>query len=134
MYKVNFPALFLKEEDSGYSVLFPDFSGFGSCGDDIHEATQNAKEFLDVCYTEHNGELPTPDPNKMVQLVKENADYEDMFVENIELEIKHTVTKRINVSLPEVILNKIDNFLGETKHKRSAFLAKAAEEYILNHS
>lgn len=40
-----YPAIFYKEEDGRYSVLFPDFDA-ATCGDDLDDAVEMAKECL----------------------------------------------------------------------------------------
>lgn len=41
-----YPACFYKEKNGGYSVLFPDFDGAGTCGDTFDEAMKMAIDFL----------------------------------------------------------------------------------------
>ena len=43
--KHSYPAIFYKEEDGRYSVLFPDFDA-ATCGDDLDDAVDMAKECL----------------------------------------------------------------------------------------
>ena len=43
--KHNYPAVFYKEGDGRYSVLFPDFDA-ATCGDDLYDAIAMAKECL----------------------------------------------------------------------------------------
>ena len=44
------------------------------------------------------------------------------------------VVKRINVTIPENILTKIDTYAEKEGESRSGFLASAAMEYIAQHS
>lgn len=41
-----YPACFYKEKEGGYSVLFPDFDGAGTCGNTFDEAMKMAIDFL----------------------------------------------------------------------------------------
>lgn len=41
-----YPACFFKEKEGGYSVLFPDFNGSGTCGGTFEEAMNMAVDFL----------------------------------------------------------------------------------------
>ena len=43
--KNSYPAIFYKEEDGRYSVLFPDFD-VATCGDDLDDAIAMAEECL----------------------------------------------------------------------------------------
>ena len=42
---LTYPAVFIKEEN-GYSVIFPDLDYLATCGDDLNEATEMAKDCL----------------------------------------------------------------------------------------
>ena len=39
-----YPAIFFKEEDGGYTVVFPDLNHLASQGDDLDEAMYMAKQ------------------------------------------------------------------------------------------
>lgn len=43
-----YPAIFTKEEDGGYSVVFPDIDGAFTCGVDFKEALYMAKDCLEL--------------------------------------------------------------------------------------
>lgn len=62
--KHSYPAIFYKEEDGRYSVLFPDFD-VATCGDDLDDAMDMAKECLALQLKglKEDGEaFPTPSP------------------------------------------------------------------------
>ena len=62
--KHNYPAIFYKEEDGRYSVLFPDFD-VATCGDDLDDAIVMAEECLALQLKglREDGEaFPTPSP------------------------------------------------------------------------
>lgn len=42
----NYPAIFYKEDDEGYSVIFPDLKGAATCGDNLEEALAMAIDCL----------------------------------------------------------------------------------------
>lgn len=41
-----YPAIFYKEENGGYSVVFPDLNHLSTCGDDLNEAMEMAIDCL----------------------------------------------------------------------------------------
>ena len=43
---VFYPAIFYKEDDGGYSVVFPDLNFLSTCGDDMQEALKMAIDCL----------------------------------------------------------------------------------------
>lgn len=46
MKKLFYPAIFIPEEDGGFSVLFPDLPGCNTCGDTIDQSYEMAFEAL----------------------------------------------------------------------------------------
>ena len=46
MAKYIYPAVFTKEEDGGYSVVFPDLESCYTCGDTLEQAMDMAEECL----------------------------------------------------------------------------------------
>ena len=61
--KYVYPAIFYKEEDGRYSVLFPDFD-VATCGDDLDDAVDMAKECLALQLKglKQDGDFPVPSP------------------------------------------------------------------------
>lgn len=62
--KYVYPAIFYKEEDGRYSVLFPDFD-VATCGDDLDDAIAMAEECLalQLKSLKQDGEaFPAPSP------------------------------------------------------------------------
>lgn len=62
--KNSYPAIFYKEEDGRYSVLFPDFD-VATCGDDLDDAIAMAEECLALQLKglKEDGEaFPAPSP------------------------------------------------------------------------
>lgn len=45
-YLTSYPAIFYKEDDGGYSVIFPDLKGASTCGDNLDEAIYMATDCL----------------------------------------------------------------------------------------
>ena len=62
--KHNYPAVFYKEEDGRYSVLFPDFD-VATCGDDLDDAIAMAEECLALqlkSLKQDGDDFPVPSP------------------------------------------------------------------------
>ena len=60
--KLYYPAIFLKEEDGRYSVSFPDIPEAITCGENLENAIEMAKECLWLCLEgrkEDGEEIPT---------------------------------------------------------------------------
>ncbi len=121
---MNYIALIHKEENSDYGVSFPDFPGCVSAGETIEEAKAMAQEALVNHITllrEMHMQIPVPTSLEEIMSCPENR-LAVAFL--IEMPSHHTV--RINVTLPEDILNIIDRRAGRLNLSRSAFLAEAA--------
>lgn len=79
MAKYVYPAVFLKEDEGGYSVFFPDLEGCYTCGDDLQDAIMMAEDVLAFyLYDEEaaGNEIPKASPLEEIQLgEKEFANY-----------------------------------------------------------
>ncbi|MGR6871195.1 type II toxin-antitoxin system HicB family antitoxin [Pseudomonas sp. HK3] len=113
-----------------YGVIFPDVDGCFSAGDDLDEAVKNAKEalegFLELC-AEDGDDLPKP---SKLEDHQDNPEYQGFIWAFIEVDITPYLGKsqKINVTLPNLLLHKIDQVVAQNKKykSRSDFLATAA--------
>lgn len=125
-----------KDEDSDYGVTVPDLPGCFSAGDTLDQALSNSIEAIE-CHVEglfaDAEELPTP---QSFEVHMDNPDYDKAIFSIVDVDLSNILgsTKRINISMPENILGKIDRFVGNRGGNRSAFLAEASLEYIASHS
>ena len=121
---MNYIALIHKEEDSDYGVSFPDFPGCVSAGETIEEVKVMAQEALlnHINLLREMGEqIPIPTSLEEIMSCPENRSAVAFLVE-----VPSHNTVRINITLPEDILNIIDKRAGRLHLSRSAFLAEAA--------
>lgn len=125
-----------KDDDSDYGVAVPDLPGCFSAGDTLDQALSNSIEAIE-CHVEglfaDGEELPAPQPSEAHM---HNPVYEGgiFAVVNVELSNLSGSAKRINISIPENVLSKIDHFVKVQGGSRSAFFAEASLEYIASHS
>lgn len=64
MAKYAYPAIFTPEEDGGYSVRFPDFESCYTCGDDIADAIEMARDALALVLYDYECDKKTiPEPS-----------------------------------------------------------------------
>jgi predicted RNase H-like HicB family nuclease len=118
-----------KDENSDFSIHFPDFPGCITAGSTIEELTFMAEEALRghiECMEDHNYEIPNP--SNYDKIVNE-SDGALMFMA-IQVDAKSSKTKKINITLPEDVLFDIDNYLKDKRISRSAFLARLATQAI----
>lgn len=65
MAKYVYPAIFTPEDDGSYSINFPDLEGCYTCGDNLTDGMEMAKDALALVlygYETDNRIIPTPSP------------------------------------------------------------------------
>ncbi|WP_243343220.1 type II toxin-antitoxin system HicB family antitoxin [Anaerococcus sp. AGMB09787] len=112
MYVV-YPAIFYKDKESGYTVVFPDFDGGATCGDNQQDAFYMAQDWLGcVLYDYYVENKEFPKSSNVEDIVIEDDEYaikEESFVTLVGLDIvdyvkkvdKKTVKK--NVTIPSYL-------------------------------
>ena len=118
--------LIRKDTDSDFGVDFPDFPGCISAGTTLDEARRMAQEALELHVggmIEDGEALPVGSSLETIMADPENADAV-AFVVTVSEAADRTV--RVNITLPERLLRRID----ERAKNRSAFLARAAEKAL----
>ncbi len=132
---MKYPVVIHKDENSDYGVTFPDLPGCFSAGETIEEALANAQEAAE-CHIE--GILidsePIPVPEN-IEKHKDNPDYNDGVWALIEVDLSKLSlkSKRVNITMPERLLNSLDYFAKKHGETRSGILAQAATEYMASH-
>lgn len=124
----HYIALIHKEADSDYGVSFPDFPGCVTVGADLDEARARAEDVLafHVEGMAEDGEAIV-EPSGLEQIM---ADRENRDGVAILVPLKATSGKavRVNVTIPEDVLDRIDRFAAERGMNRSGFLTLAARK------
>ena len=129
---MQYPVVIHKDPESCYGVTVPDLPGCFSAGDTLDEALAQATEGIE-CHIEGllmDGEdIPLPQP---MEIHYQNPDFEGGIwgVVPVELSKLSGQSKRINISVPERLLSKIDAQAAALGENRSSFLVTAALEYI----
>jgi predicted RNase H-like HicB family nuclease len=124
-----------KDPQSDYSVTVPDLPGCFSAGNTIDEALSMAREAIE-CHLE--GLLLDGDPIPKSRPIEEhqaNPEYRDGIWGVVELDMSQlsSKSKRVNITLPEYLLNTIDHYAKKHGETRSGLLAHAATEYLNSH-
>lgn len=121
-----FPVYVHKGDDNhAHGAEIPDFPGCFSAADSWDELPGNVQEAIEL-YCEDE-DMVVPAPTALDELMA-NGDYEGGVWVMVDIDTSRLRTKsvRLNVSLPEGLLRRIDD---EAKHRhmsRSAFLAMSA--------
>ncbi|GBC64035.1 type II toxin-antitoxin system HicB family antit oxin [Desulfonema ishimotonii] len=127
----NYISVIHKEDDSGYGVSFPDFPGCISVGNTLEEVRNMAAEALEFHIEGmlEDGEA-IPEPSVLDDVVNdpENADALTFIV--VPIKPFKAKAVRINITIQESTLNRIDSFAKSCGMSRSAFLALAAQKEL----
>lgn len=122
----NYIGLIHKEMDSDYGVSFPDFPGVVTAGTSLDEARGMAEEAL-AFHVEgmiEDGEA-IPEPSSLERVMADPANLGGVAI-LVTLKTRAAKAVRINITLPEDVLERIDRFAADRGLSRSTFLARAA--------
>ena len=122
----HYIALIHEEPGSDYGVSFPDFPGCITVGADLDEARARAEEVL-VFHVEgmiEDGEAVV-EPSGLEQVMADRANRDGVAI-LIPLEATAGKAVRVDVTIPEDVLDRIDRFAAERGMNRSGFLTHAA--------
>ena len=119
-----------KEANSDFGVSFPDFPGVVTAGTNLDDARAMAEEALafhiDGLVADGDA-IPEPSSLEDVMADPENRDGVAILVA-VKTEARKAV--RVNVTLPEDVLEQIDRYADAHGLTRSGFLAQAAKRAI----
>jgi len=126
----NYIGLIHKEAKSDYGVSFPDFPGVVTAGSSLDEARSMAEEALTfhIDGLVDDGEA-IPEPSTLEDVMAD-PDNRDGVAILVALKTKAKKAVRVNVTLPEDMLQQIDAFAEANGLTRSGFLARAAKREI----
>lgn len=133
---MNFPIAIHKDKDSDYGVTIPDLPGCYSAGSTMEEALENAREAI---LTHVEGllmdEEGVPQPTS-IENFRKKKEYKQAVWAIVPVDLSELSGKaiRVNVTIPERILNQIDGFARKRGESRSGVLVSAAMEYISSDS
>src|SRR5260370_98112 len=124
----SYIALLRKDKNSDYGVEFPDLPGCISAGNTLEEARGMAEEALaphGAFLREDGDTVPAPSP---LDAIAKRAEMKGAVPFMVELKEPSDKTIRINITVPERVLQLIDEAAGPMGGNRSAFMVTAAEE------
>ncbi len=130
------PVVIHKDPGSDFSVAVPDLPGCFSAGDTIEEAIAMVQEAIELHL---EGMLADGEPLPNIDLEDEarygHEDYEGgtWFLVNLDPSKLAGKAKRINVTIPEHLLEQIDEAAHREQTTRSGFLTTAAMTRVSRH-
>lgn len=127
---MKFPVVIHKDPDSDYGVTVPDVAGCFSAGATVEEALDNVQEALALHF---EALVADEEPLPQAQAIDahlDNPDYAGGVWAVVDFDVTPYLGKsvRFNASLPEFLLQRIDNYVKNhpEQKSRSGFLASAA--------
>jgi predicted RNase H-like HicB family nuclease len=127
----NYIAVVHKDPKSDFGVSFPDFPGCITAGSSIDEAKDMAHDALSLHIKGMiEDDENIPDPSKLEDIM-DDPDYSDtaaILIVSISEAKPRSV--RVNITVPEDMLRKIDTVAKKRGMSRSSFLVHAAQNAI----
>lgn len=115
-------------ETAAFGVVVPDLPGCFSAGDTLDKAVDNAREAIDLwCETviEDGGDVPVAKSLAEHQVDPDFAGWIWAIIE-VPVERYFGTAEKLNITLPRLLLAKIDEYTRSHGETRSGFLAEAA--------
>ena len=133
---MRYPVVLHKDLGSDYGVTVPDLPGCFSAGETIDEALVEVVEAIE-CHIEGlliDGE-PVPPPTS-IEAHRDDPDYADGVWALVTVDISKLSgkTKQVDVTVPERLLDLVDQYAEQQGETRSGIMAQATLEYIAAHA
>lgn len=128
----HYIGLIHKQADSDFGVSFPDFPGVVTAGTSLDDARAMVEEAL-AFHLEglvEDGEA-IPEPSSLEDVVSNNDNLNRVAV-LVALKAEAKKVMRVNVTIPEDVLNHIDQYAERHGCSRSGFLIAAAQKAMRN--
>lgn len=129
---MNYPIAIHKDAKSDYGVTVPDLPGCFSAGRTLDEALAHAREAIEVHMEAlvESGQA-VPQPGK-IETHQRSPDYRGatwalVGIDTANLRLNAV---RINITVPERVLESIDRYAAEHGRTRSGLLVEAATAYL----
>jgi len=128
-----YPMYVHHDEDSAWSASFPDLPGCFAAADALQDLPRAAQEAVQAHYSFDGDTIPTPStPDKWF----EYPDYRDGVWMMVDIDISRIRARavRLNISLPESLIQDIDAYARQHGQTRSGFLAQATRAAMQVHT
>lgn len=121
-----YPIYVHKDEGSAYGAAFPDFPGCFAAADELQGLPYAAQEAAEAHFGADNDPIPEP---TSPEAWKSDPQFQDGYWMLVDIDLAKVRSRavRLNISLPENLVQRIDSVARSRGQSRSAFLASAAE-------
>ena len=128
MKEVSYAAAFEEQPEGGYTVTFPGIPGAITEGGDFKEAWFNAREALELILearAEAGEALPDQAPLETIAAMETPGTKVQLVTA-----VAPTKAVRINVTMDEGLLERLNRRVEETGRSRSAFITEAVRKSL----
>ncbi len=117
------------DENHAHGAEIPDFPGCFTAADSWDDLAGNVHEAVELFCEDEDIVVPASTP---LSALMANPDYQDGIWMMVDIDTSKLKTKsvRLNVSLPEGLLRRIDEEAKNRHMSRSAFLAMSAQREL----
>nr|WP_228285868.1 type II toxin-antitoxin system HicB family antitoxin [Marinobacter sp. G11] len=117
------------DDEHAHGAEIPDFPGCFSAADQWQELPGKIQEAIELYCEDEDMELPSP---SSLDDLMNNRDYQGGLWMMVDIDVNRLKTRsvRLNVSLPEGLLRRIDEEARSRHMSRSAFLAMTARKEL----
>ena len=127
-----YPVVIHKDPRSTYGVTVPDLPGCFSGGETLEEALSNAREAIEMHLEALiERDQPAPQPTSMEQhqgnRLLRGGMWAAVLIEADNLRVKSV---RVNITVPERVLDTVDRFAADRGKTRSGLLVEAVTSYM----
>jgi len=127
---MKFSVVLHSDDGVRYGVTVPDLPGCFSAGDNLDDALNSAREAIEShveILLEDGGDVPVCRPLSSHQ---NNPDYVNgvWAIVDVPVEKYFGAAEKINITVPKMILTRIDDCAKRRGQSRSGFLVEAARE------
>ena len=130
MSRRYYTAFLYREDGGGFSVIFPDLPGCQTCGDDAAEAVRRAEDAA-AGWIEETAEHGDPVPD--ARPIDKIASDPELGPETARVLVPVDVpgrAMRLNISMDEGLVQRIDRSASQLGMTRSGLLAEAARRFL----
>lgn len=121
-----YPVYVWKDEGSAYGATVPDMPGVNTAADELADLPALVQEAVEAMFDGEDVAVPQPSAIERWQSARA---YRGGFWLLVEVDLSRVNARavRVNVSMPESLLARIDRAASDRHLSRSGFLALAAE-------
>lgn len=124
-----YPVYVHHDAGSAYGVTIPDLPGVFTAADESADIPRMVQEAVE---TRYEGESAGPAVASSLERYSQSDEYTGGFWMLVEVDLSRLSTRavRLNISLPEYLVGRIDQAAASRRMSRSAYLALAAEHEL----